>query len=56
MHPGESYYIPPGAVHQVKAVTACVFFECSTPHYDDRVRVEQAYGLPEGGGLPTTGK
>lgn len=54
MHRGESYHIPPGAVHQVEAVTDCVFFEASTPHYDDRVRCEAAYGLPEDGGLPTT--
>ena len=54
MGPGESYHIPPGTVHQVEAVTACVFFEASTPHYDDRVRCEAAYGLPEDGGLPTT--
>jgi mannose-6-phosphate isomerase len=54
MHPGEAYHIPPGAPHQVEAVTDCVFFEASTPHYDDRVRCEKDYGLPEGGGLPTT--
>lgn len=51
---GESFHIPPGAVHQVRAVTDCVFFETSTPHYDDRIRCEKDYGLPEGGGLPTT--
>lgn len=34
---GESYHVPPGAVHKVTAVTACVFFEASTPHVDDRV-------------------
>lgn len=51
---GESFHIPPGAVHQVEAVTDCVFFEASTPHYDDRVRCEAQYGLPESGGLPTT--
>ena len=54
MMPGESYHIPAGAVHQVEAITDCVFFEASTPHYDDRVRVEKEYGLPNGGGLPTT--
>ena len=54
MWPGESYHIPPGAPHQVEAVTDCLFFEASTPHYDDRVRVEQDYGLPADGGLPTT--
>lgn len=54
MKPGEAYHIPPGAPHQVEAVTECLFVEASTPHYDDRVRVEKAYGLAEGGGLPTT--
>ena len=54
MWAGESYHIPPGAVHQVEAVTDCVFFETSTPHHDDRVRVEAQYGLPEDGGLPST--
>lgn len=54
MLPGMSFHIPPGAVHQVEAVTACVFFECSTPHFNDRVRVEADYGLPDTGGLPTT--
>lgn len=54
MEPGESYHIPPGAVHQVEAVTDCVFFEASTPHFEDRVRCEAQYGLPEDGGLPTT--
>lgn len=54
MYPGQAYHIPPGAPHQVEAVSDCVFFEASTPHYNDRVRVEANYGLPEGGGLPTT--
>lgn len=54
MYPGESYHIPPGAVHQVEAVEDCVFFEASTPHYDDRVRAEKLFGLEEDGGLPTT--
>ena len=54
MYSGESYHIPAGAPHQVEAIEDCVFFEASTPHYDDRVRVEAQYGLPEDGGLPTT--
>jgi hypothetical protein len=41
-------------VHQVRAITDCVFFEASTPHFDDRERLEARYGLPETGGLPTT--
>lgn len=36
---GESYHVPPGAVHRVEAVTDCVFFEASTPVFDDRVAV-----------------
>lgn len=54
MTPGESYHIPAGAPHQVEAVEACLFVEASTPHYNDRVRMEAHYGLPEDGGLPTT--
>lgn len=54
MLPGQSFHIPPGAPHQVEAIEDCVFFEASTPHYDDRVRCEESYGLPSGGGLPTT--
>src|SRR5580765_3327809 len=33
MRAGESIHIPPGVVHRVKAVTECVFFEASTPHF-----------------------
>lgn len=54
MLPGQSYHIPAGAVHQVEAIERCVFFEASTPHHNDRVRCEKDYGLPEGGGLPST--
>lgn len=57
MEPGESFHIPPGAVHRFVAITDCVVFEASTAHYDDRVRVEDRYGVPHLGaefGLPTT--
>ena|SRR5213593_1052708 len=54
MEPGDAVHVPPGAPHKVKAITNCVFVEASTPHMDDRVRVEAEYGLPEGGGLPST--
>ncbi len=54
MHQCEGFHIPPGAIHQVEAVTNCVLVEWSTRHYDDRVHVEDRYGLPEAGGLPTT--
>lgn len=54
MLPGESVHVPAGAPHRVTAITDCVFFEASTPVFDDRVRVEAEYGEPEVGGLPTT--
>lgn len=38
--PGDAYHVPPGAPHQVTAITNCVFFEASTPAFDDRVAVE----------------
>lgn len=37
MEAGESYHVPPGAVHRVEALTDCVFFEASTPQFEDRV-------------------
>lgn len=54
LNPGACIEIPPGAVHQEEAITDCVILECSTPHFNDRVRVETQYGLPTEGGLPTT--
>lgn len=54
MRQGEVYHIPPGAVHQVEAVTSCILAEASTPHHNDRVRMESVYGLDECDGLPTS--
>jgi mannose-6-phosphate isomerase-like protein (cupin superfamily) len=51
---GESVRFPPGCVHRVEAITDCVIFEASTPHFNDRVRMETAYGLVEPEGLPST--
>lgn len=51
---GEMVHVPAGAVHRVYAVTDCVFYEWSTPVFDDRVRVEAEFGEAETGGLPTT--
>jgi mannose-6-phosphate isomerase-like protein (cupin superfamily) len=34
---GAAYHIPPGAGHQVVAITDLVLFEVSTPVFDDRV-------------------
>ena len=57
MTAGQTVHIPAGAVHRFEAGVRCVGFETSTPHYDDRVRVEERYGVPtigDGPGLPTT--
>lgn len=48
MHPGETYRIPPGAVHQVEAVEDSVLFEVSTPVFEDRVNVGATYGVTDG--------
>lgn len=54
LKPGACFHFPPGAPHQEEAVTDCVIIEASTPHFNDRVRVEERYGLPAGEGLPST--
>lgn len=55
MAPGQSFQVPPGAVHRTTAITDCVFIETSTPHYDDRVHAEHLYGRGNPtGGLPST--
>ena len=41
MQPGESYHVPPGAAHQVSAISDCVFFEASTAVFDDRVSEDE---------------
>ena len=52
--PGAVYHFPPGSVHQTLAITDCVIIEASTPHFNDRVRVEKEYGLDDNDGLPST--
>lgn len=51
---GEAAHFMPGLVHQEEALTDCVIIEASTPHFNDRVRVEDVYGFGESTGLPTT--
>lgn len=55
MKPGQSFRIPPKAIHRTTALTECLFIETSTPVYDDRYHAESHYGLAEEtGGLPST--
>lgn len=51
---GEVVHFAPGMVHQEIAVTDCVLIEASTPHFNDRVRVESEFGETDDSGLPTT--
>jgi hypothetical protein len=47
-------HFSPGLVHQTEAITDVVYIEASTPHFNDRVRVESDYGLQLEEGLPST--
>jgi quercetin dioxygenase-like cupin family protein len=52
---GEVFHFPAGAVHQAIAHTDCCYIEVSTPIFNDRVHVEDKYGIEkEAGGLPST--
>ncbi len=42
--PGESYHLAPGVRHRLRAESDCDVLEASTPHLDDVVRLEDAYG------------
>ena len=52
---GDSFHFSPGFVHQERALTNCTIIEASTPHFNDRVRVEHKYGFKKDlKGLPST--
>ena len=53
---GDTFHFSPGLVHQEEALTNCTIIEASSPHFNDRVRVEQKYGVKTSGGLPSTKK
>ena len=41
---GEAFRVTPGTIHYMEAVTDCDVLEASTPHLDDVVRLQDAYG------------
>ena len=41
---GESLVIEPGMVHQMQALSDCVYLEASSPEMDDVVRIRDSYG------------
>ena len=51
---GDWFHFPAGCVHQEEAITDVVRIEVSTPHFNDRVRVESEFGITDATGLPTT--
>ena len=51
---GDVFHFPPKLVHQEIAITDCKIIEVSTPHFNDRVRVEEKYNLKAGKGLRST--
>lgn len=51
---GDIFHFSPGIIHQEEALTNCVIIEASSPHFNDRVRVEKKYGLKVNGGLKST--
>jgi mannose-6-phosphate isomerase-like protein (cupin superfamily) len=53
---GDSFHFPPGSIHQEQAITNCKIIEASTPYFNDRVRVENKFGIKIRSGLPTTKK
>ena len=52
--PGDWFHFPAGCIHQEEAITDVVRIEVSTPHFNDRVRVEKEFGINDSSGLPTT--
>jgi mannose-6-phosphate isomerase-like protein (cupin superfamily) len=42
--PGMAFHYAPGTVHRVTALEDTTILEVSTPHLDDVVRLEDAYG------------
>ena len=53
---GDWLHFPNGSIHQETAITEVEIIEVSTPHFNDRVRVENEFGLDPSkyNGLPTT--
>lgn len=51
---GDHFIFPTGLIHQEEALEDTVIIECSTPWINDRVRVEEEFGLGYPEGLPTT--
>lgn len=52
---GQALHFPCGCIHQEEAITDVEMIEVSTPFFNDRVRVEELFGISGvNEGLPTT--
>ena len=51
---GDVFHFPPNSINQEQALSNCEIIEASTPHFNDRVRVEKMFNLSEEKGLKTT--
>ncbi|MDB9760446.1 cupin domain-containing protein [Pelagibacteraceae bacterium] len=51
---GDVFHFPPKLIHQELALSDCQILEVSTPHFNDRVRVEKKFNMEVNGGLKTT--
>ena len=54
MHEGDVFHFPTLCIHQEEAIEDCIIIEASTPHFNDRVRVDEIFGLGKSKGLPST--
>ena len=56
LNEGSWLHFPNGSIHQETALTDVELLEVSTPHFNDRVRVEEEFGLDPArfNGLPST--
>ena len=52
--PGESFHFPPYCIHQEEALKDSIIIEVTTPHFNDRVRMEKSFGQKNEEGLPST--
>ena len=51
---GDTFHFPPNFIHQEIAITNCTIIEASTPHFNDRMRVEKRFKVKNFAGLPST--
>ena len=56
IRPGDVFHCSPGGIHQEEAIADCRIIEESTTYFNDRVRLEEHFGLETCEGIPSTSK